>query len=460
MNGLYLLPLVLLAAPGLAWAGEAQIDTGDTAFILISAALVMLMTLPGVALFYGGMVRRKNTLSTIMQSLFIMALISVQWVLWGYSLAFGPDQGGLIGDLSWLGLNGVGQEPNADYSATIPHLAFMAFQMMFAVITAALITGSFAERMRFPAFVAFTLLWSTFVYDPLAHWVWGVDGWLRNLGALDFAGGTVVHISSGVSGLIAALVLGQRRGYGSEPMVPHNLPLTVLGAALLWFGWFGFNAGSALSASGLAASAFVVTNTAAAAAALSWVFAEWIRHGKPTVLGGASGLVAGLVAITPASGFVGPIPAVIIGLVAGVVCYLAVSVVKTRLGYDDSLDAFGVHGIGGTWGALATGLFASRAVNPAGVDGLLFGNPHQLWIQFISVLASWLFAAVMTFVILKVVGLFFKLRASEDEEVQGLDITQHGEDAYSDMVLGAPVSRIQSLSASPSTVVTTREAGV
>lgn len=460
MNGLYLLLLVLLAAPGLAWAGEAQIDTGDTAFILISAALVMLMTLPGVALFYGGMVRRKNTLSTIMQSLFIMALISVQWVLWGYSLAFGPDQGGVIGDLSWLGLNGVGQEPNADYSATIPHLAFMAFQMMFAVITAALITGSFAERMRFPAFVAFTLLWSTFVYDPLAHWVWGVDGWMRNLGALDFAGGTVVHISSGVSGLIAALVLGRRKGYGSEPMVPHNLPLTVLGAALLWFGWFGFNAGSALSASGLAASAFVVTNTAAAAAALSWVFAEWIRHGKPTVLGGASGLVAGLVAITPASGFVGPIPAVIIGLVAGVVCYLAVSVVKTRLGYDDSLDAFGVHGIGGTWGALATGLFASRAVNPAGVDGLLFGNPHQLWIQFISVLASWLFAAVMTFVILKVVGLFFKLRASEDEEVQGLDITQHGEDAYSDMVLGAPVSRIQSLSGSHSTVVTTREAGV
>ncbi|MDQ0286742.1 Amt family ammonium transporter [Desulfofundulus luciae] len=460
MNGLYLLPLVLLAAPGLAWAGEAQVDTGDTAFVLISAALVMIMTLPGVALFYGGMVRRKNTLSTIMQSLFIMALISVQWVLWGYSIAFGPDKAHLFGSLAWLGLNGVGQAPNPDYSATIPHLAFMAFQMMFAVITPALITGAFAERMRFPAFVAFTLLWATFVYDPLAHWVWGVDGWLRNLGALDFAGGTVVHISSGVSGLIAALVLGRRRGYGSEPMVPHNLPLTVLGAALLWFGWFGFNAGSALSANGLAASAFVVTNTAAAAAALSWVFAEWIHHGKPTVLGGASGLVAGLVAITPASGFVGPMPAVIIGLVAGVVCYLAVSVLKSTLGYDDSLDAFGVHGIGGTWGALATGLFASRAVNPAGVDGLLFGNPHQLWIQFISVLASWLFAAVMTFVILKVVGLFFKLRASEDEEVQGLDITQHGEDAYSDMVLGAPVSRIQSLSASPSTMVTTREAGV
>ncbi|HHW45108.1 ammonium transporter [Desulfofundulus thermobenzoicus] len=438
-NGLCLLPVALLAIPGLAWADEPKIDTGDTAFVLISAALVMIMTLPGVALFYGGMVRRKNTLSTIMQSLFIMALVSVQWVLWGYTIAFGPDRMHLFGGLDWLGLNGVGQDPNPDYSATIPAQAFMAFQMMFAIITPALITGAFAERMRFPAFVAFILLWSTFVYDPLAHWVWGLDGWLRNLGALDFAGGTVVHISSGVSGLVAALVLGRRKGYGSEPMVPHNLPFTVLGAALLWFGWFGFNAGSALSANGLAASAFVVTNTAAAAAALSWVFAEWVHHGRPTVLGGASGLVAGLVAITPASGFVGPMPAVIIGLVAGVVCYLAVSVLKTSLGYDDSLDAFGVHGIGGTWGAIATGLFASRAINPAGADGLFFGNPGQLWTQIIAVAVSWVFAAVLTFVILKVVGVFFKLRASADEEEQGLDITQHGEEAYSDMVLGAPL---------------------
>ncbi|OAT87063.1 ammonium transporter [Desulfotomaculum copahuensis] len=444
---LYLLPLVLLAAPGLAWAGEAKVDSGDTSFVLISTALVMIMTLPGVALFYGGMVRRKNTLSTIMQSLFIMALISVQWVLWGYSIAFGPDKAHLFGSLAWLGLNGVGQTPNADYAATIPAQAFMAFQMMFAVITPALITGSIAERMRFPAFVAFTLLWATFVYDPLAHWVWGMGGWLRNLGALDFAGGTVVHISSGISGLVAALMLGRRKGYGTEPMVPHNLPFTVLGAALLWFGWFGFNAGSALAANGLAASAFVATNTAAAAAALSWVCAEWLHHGKPTVLGGASGLVAGLVAITPASGFVGPMPAVLIGLAAGVVCYLAVSVVKSRLGYDDSLDAFGVHGIGGTLGALATGLFASRLVNPAGADGLFFGNPHQFLIQLIGVLSSWVFAAAATFVILKVVGLFFKLRADEDEEVQGLDFTQHGEEAYSDMVLGAPLGTMSGMTA-------------
>lgn len=439
--------LLLLAMPALAWADEAKVDTGDTAFVLLSAALVMIMTLPGVALFYGGMVRRKNVLSTIMQSLFIMALVSVQWVLFGYSLAFGPDKGGLIGDLSWLGLNGVGQEPNPDYSATIPHLSFMAFQMMFAVITAALITGSFAERMRFSAFAVFTFLWTTLVYDPLAHWVWGLGGWLRELGALDFAGGTVVHISSGVSGLAAALVLGRRRGYGTEPMLPHNLPLTVLGAALLWFGWFGFNAGSALSAGGLAASAFVVTNTAAAAAALSWVLAEWVRHGKPTVLGAASGLVAGLVAITPASGFVGPLPALLIGLVAGVLCYLAVSVVKAKLGYDDSLDAFGVHGVGGTWGALATGLFASKAVNPAGADGLFFGNPAQMWPQFIGVAVTWAFAAVLTLIILKLVGAILPLRVSAEEEEQGLDLTLHGEDAYSDMVLGAPMGRTAAVAA-------------
>ncbi|WP_035107870.1 ammonium transporter [Desulfovirgula thermocuniculi] len=445
--------LLLLAMPALAWADEAKVDTGDTAFVLLSAALVMIMTLPGVALFYGGMVRRKNVLSTIMQSLFIMALVSVQWVLFGYSLAFGPDKGGLIGDLSWLGLNGVGQEPNPDYSATIPHLSFMAFQMMFAVITAALITGSFAERMRFSAFALFTLLWTTLVYDPLAHWVWGLGGWLRELGALDFAGGTVVHISSGVSGLVAALVLGRRRGYGTEPMLPHNLPLTVLGAALLWFGWFGFNAGSALSAGGLAASAFVVTNTAAAAAALSWVFAEWVRHGKPTVLGAASGLVAGLVAITPASGFVGPLPALIIGLVAGVLCYLAVSVVKAKLGYDDSLDAFGVHGVGGTWGALATGLFASKAVNPAGADGLFFGNPAQMWPQFIGVVATWAFAAVLTLIILKLIGAVLPLRVSAEEEEQGLDLTLHGEDAYSDMVLGAPMGRTAAMAAAGEPVV-------
>ncbi|MEW5763218.1 MAG: ammonium transporter [Bacillota bacterium] len=428
---------MVLAMPAWALADEAKIDTGDTTFVLLSAALVWLMT-PGLALFYGGMVRRKNVLGTIMHSFIIICLVSVQWVLIGYTLAFGPDHGHLIGNLSWLGLKDVGQTPNADYAATIPHLVFMVFQLMFAIITAALITGSFAERMRFPAFLAFSLLWTTVVYDPLAHWVWGVDGWLRNLGALDFAGGTVVHISSGVSGLVAALVLGRRRGYGSEPLLPHNLPMTVLGAALLWFGWFGFNAGSALAANGLAASAFVVTNTAAAAAALAWVIVEWMHHGKPTVLGAASGCVAGLVAITPAAGFVTPLPAVLIGLVAGAVCYLAVAVLKPRLGYDDALDAFGVHGVGGTWGALATGLFATKAVNPAGADGLFYGNAGQLWIQLAGVAASWALAAVGTYVILKVVSLFWKLRATTDEEEQGLDISQHGEDGYADMVLGAP----------------------
>ncbi|EGO61894.1 ammonium transporter [Acetonema longum] len=420
---------VAMALPALAAGEPPAIDTGDTAFVLISAALVMLMT-PGLALFYGGMVRSKNVLSTIMQSFFILGLISVQWALFGYSLAFGPDIGSLIGDLSWFGLNGVGQEPNADYAGTIPQFAFMIFQGMFAVITPALLTGSFAERMRFPALVVFTLLWATLVYDPLAHWVWGVGGWLRNLGALDFAGGTVVHISSGVSGLVIALLLGKRKGYGSEVILPHHLPMTVLGAALLWFGWFGFNAGSALGANGLAASAFVTTHIAAAAATVSWVLTEWLDHGKPTLLGAASGCVAGLVAITPGAGFVNVPSALIIGLLGGVVCYLAVSKLKAKLGYDDSLDVFGVHGIGGTWGALATGLFASKAVNSAGADGLFFGNPEQLLLQAYGVLAGWIFAAVMTFIIIKVVGLFMKLRAKEDQEVQGLDISDHGERGY------------------------------
>ncbi|MCL6478418.1 MAG: ammonium transporter [Peptococcaceae bacterium] len=415
-------------------------DSGDTTFVLISSALVMIMT-PGLALFYGGMVRKKNVLSTIMQSFIIICLVSVQWVLFGYSLAFGPDKGHIVGSLDWLGLAGVGQDANADYSATIPHLVFMAFQLMFAIITAALITGSIAERMRFPAFLVFTLLWTTFIYDPLAHWVWGVGGWIRELGALDFAGGTVVHISSGVSGLVAALVLGKRKGYGSEAMIPHQLPFTMLGAALLWFGWFGFNAGSALAANGLAASAFVVTNTAAAAAALSWVFAEWAHHGKPTLLGAVSGAVAGLVAITPAAGFVSPLSAIIIGLVAGVVCYLAVSVVKKKLGYDDSLDAFGVHGFGGTWGALATGIFASKAINEAGADGLLFGNPAQLGHQVVGVLATIAFAAIGTLVILKVVGLFTRLRATDEEQELGLDLSVHGEDAYPDIVVGSIFQR-------------------
>jgi Amt family ammonium transporter len=418
------------AAPPAAPAPPPKIDTGDTAWLLVSTALVLAMTAPGLALFYGGMVREKNALGTIMQSFIILCVISVQWVLWGYSLAFGPDVGHVVGGLDWIGLSGVGLEPNADYGATVPHQAFMIFQMMFAVITPALITGAFAERMKFSGFLVFTVLWATFIYDPLAHWVWAVGGWVRNLGALDFAGGTVVHISSGVSALACALVLKQRLGYGKEAMAPHNLPMTVLGACLLWFGWFGFNAGSAIAAGALATSAFVVTNTATAAAALAWMVAEWIYRGKPTVLGAASGAVAGLVAITPASGFVGPLPSIVIGIGAGVFCYLAV-LWKSKLGYDDSLDVVGIHGIGGTWGALATGLFASKAINAAGADGLFFGNPGQLGIQFVAVLVSWVFAFVGTFVILKVVDLTMGLRVSTEEERIGLDITQHEERAYS-----------------------------
>jgi len=423
----------LLVLPGVALAaGVEDINAGDTAWLLASSALVMIMT-PGLALFYGGMVRRKNVLSTIMQSFVILALVSVQWVLFGYSLAFGPDVGHIIGNLDWLGFNNVGFAPNADYAGTIPHQVFAVFQLMFAIITPALITGSFAERMRFPAFVLFALLWATFVYDPLAHWVWGVGGWLRNLGALDFAGGTVVHISAGVAGLVSALVLGKRKGYGKEPMPPHNLPTTFLGAALLWFGWFGFNAGSALGANGLAGSAFLTTNTAAAAATLGWIFTEWVLHGKPTMLGAASGCVAGLVAITPAAGFVTPLSSIVIGLVAGIICCLSVSVMKQKIGYDDSLDAFGCHGVGGTWGALATGLFATKMVNSAGNDGLFYGNPHQLWVQFLAVAASWVFVAVATFIILKLVGLVTSLRANPEEEETGLDLSQHGENAYPDM---------------------------
>ncbi len=406
-----------------------MIDKGDTAWMLTASALVLLMTAPGLALFYGGMVRQKNALATLMQSFIVVALVSVQWVVWGYSLAFGPDKGGIIGGLEWVGLRGVGAEPFAAYAKTIPHQAFMLFQMMFAIITPALITGAFAERKKFSAFILFTLAWATLVYDPLAHWVWGEGGWLKNLGALDFAGGTVVHISSGVSALVCALVIGKRRGYGHQPMPPHNLPMTVMGAGLLWFGWFGFNAGSALEANGLAASAFVATNTGAAAAALGWMFTEWMSRGKPTVLGAASGAVAGLVAITPASGYVGPMSAVIIGGLAGCLCYSACNL-KSRLGYDDSLDVVGVHGVGGTWGALATGLFASRAVNPGGGDGLLFGNPSQLGIQVAAVAATMMLAVVGTTIILKVVDALVGLRVADEDEVAGLDLSQHSETAY------------------------------
>jgi len=405
-----------------------KIDAGDTAWLLASAALVMLMT-PALGFFYGGLVRRKNVLATIMHSFFILCLISVQWVLWGYSLAFGPDHGGLIGGLDFLALRGVGQAPDPAYAPTVPALAFMVFQMMFAVITPALITGAFAERKRFKAFVVFTLLWATFVYDPVAHWVWGVGGWLRMLGTLDFAGGTVVHITSGVSALVAALVLGRRRGYGRDSLEPHDATMTVLGASLLWFGWFGFNAGSALSSGGLAANAFVVTNTAAAMAALTWMTVSWLHRGAPSVLGSAAGAVAGLVAITPASGYVDVSAAILIGLGAGTFCYAGIQLTK-RLHVDDALDVFGVHGIGGMWGALATGIFATVAVNAAGADGAAFGNFGQLGVQAIAVLASVTYSAVMTFVILKVIDIFVGLRVPEHEEVLGLDASQHREAAY------------------------------
>jgi ammonium transporter, Amt family len=420
-----------------------EINTGDTAWLLTSSALVLLMT-PGLAFFYGGLVRRKNALATIMQSFIIIGLVSVQWVLWGYSLAFGPDLGGgLIGGLNWIGLTGVGLDPNPAYAATVPHQAYMIFQMMFAVITPALITGAFAERISFKAFVFFTLLWATFVYDPIAHWVWsctgtldaagvcvGVPGWLKGLGAIDFAGGTVVHISSGVSALVAAIVLGKRLGFGEEPLEPHDGTMVVLGASLLWFGWFGFNAGSALAAGALATSAFVVTHVATAMAAITWMTMSWVHKGNPSVLGAAAGAVAGLVAITPASGFVTPMGAILIGLGAGVFCYLAVIWIKHQIGVDDALDVWGVHGIGGTWGALATGLLATLAVNSTGANGLFYGNPGQLGSQAIAVAASWIWAAALTLIILKLVDMTIGLRVKPEEELAGLDASVHGEAAY------------------------------
>jgi Amt family ammonium transporter len=403
-------------------------NAADTVFVLFSAALVMLMT-PGLALFYGGMVRRKNVLGTLMQSFIILSVVTVQWVLWGYSMAFGPDHGGVTGGLEWFALRGVGMDPSPDYATSIPHGAFMIFQCMFAVITPALITGAFAERMKFSAFLLFTVAWATLVYNPLCHWVWGVGGWMGAMGALDFAGGTVVHISSGVSALAAALFMGRRFGFGRTAFIPHNLPMTLTGAAILWFGWFGFNAGSALACNGLAVNAFVVTHVASASAALVWMVLEWRHRGNPTTLGVASGAVAGLVAITPAAGFVGPISSLLIGGMAGGICYGGV-LLKTVLGYDDSLDVVGIHGLGGTWGALATGLFASTAVNPDGANGLFFGNPGQLWIQAVSVAATMGFAFVMTLGILKGVDLLVGARLSREEEEKGLDLVLHNETGY------------------------------
>jgi len=405
-----------------------MIDAGDTGFILLCSALVLFMT-PGLALFYGGMVRSKNVLGTIMHSFIAMGLVTVIWVLWGYSLAFGPDIGGLIGSLAWFGLQGVDLNPNPTYVETIPHQAFMIFQAMFAIITPALITGAFAERMKFGAFLIFIVLWSTLVYCPLAHWVWGDGGWLGNLGALDFAGGTVVHISSGASALAAALFISKRRGFGKEQFIPHNMPMTITGTAILWFGWFGFNAGSALASDGLAAGAFVTTHVAAASAAVSWMVAEWMHRSQPTTLGAASGSVAGLVAITPAAGFVSPVSALLIGALAGVICYGGV-LMKARLGYDDSLDVVGIHGLGGTWGALATGLWATTRVNPGGANGLFYGNPGQLWVQFISIVATFIFAFVLTGILLKLIDLVMGLRVETEDEIKGLDLTQHSEAAY------------------------------
>ena len=405
-----------------------MINPADTVFVLFSTAFVMLMT-PGLAFFYGGMVRKKNVLSVLMQCFILLCLLTVHWMLFGYSLSFAPGKG-FWGGLAWFGLNGVGLEPYAGYSATIPHQAFMIFQMMFAIITPALIIGAFAERMKFSAFLVFSLLWATFVYAPICHWVWGVGGWLRNLGVLDFAGGIVVHTSAGIAALAVTLIIGRRKNLDHNVPAPHNLPFVVLGTSLLWFGWFGFNAGSALAANGLAISAFVTTNAAAACAGLTWAFLEWIRNGKPTVFGVVTGSIAGLATVTPASGFVSPISGLIIGMLASIVCFIAVAVIKPKFGYDDSLDAFGVHGVGGILGVLATGLFASKAINPMGADGLFFGNPKQFLIQLGAVLVVVVYTFAVTYVIYKFVDIFFRIRVTEKEELMGLDLTQHRERAY------------------------------
>ncbi len=422
-RGAVLLPLLMwfFSAAGAAGASEGAvaIDKADTAWLLVSTAMVMFMT-PGLAIFYAGMARRKNVLSTIMQSFFILCIITVQWVLAGYSLSFGPDISGVIGSLKFLGLNDVGVEAKG----TIPHLLFMAFQGMFAAITVALITGAFAERIKFSAVIVFSILWAFVVYDPLAHWVWG-GGWLQKLGVLDFAGGIVVHISCGISALVAAIYVGKRRGFAKEHMPPHNLTLTVIGMGILWFGWFGFNAGSALASDGGAVVAFVSTNTAAAVGTLTWAFIEWAHRGKPTMLGAMSGAVAGLGSITPAAGFVTPGASIVIGFVGGALCYIAVTIIKPKFAYDDTLDVFGIHGIAGTWGTIATGVFAS-----IGATGLLHGNPSQLVKQCIGAGATIAFSAIGTFVLLKIVDLTIGLRVTKEEEIQGLDLTQHEESGY------------------------------
>jgi Amt family ammonium transporter len=402
-----------------------ELNTGNTAWVLMSSALVMLMT-PGLGLFYGGLVRKKNVLSTLMHSYFILCLIAIVWALWGYSLALGGS-GRFIGNFDFIGLRDVGVEPGA---TGVPNMVFMFFQMMFAIITVALISGAFAERKNFKAFIVFAVLWSTLVYSVVCHWVWAAGGWLFDYGAMDFAGGTVVHIASGVTALVAAIVIGRRVGIEKEGVSPHDIPMTLIGAGLLWFGWYGFNAGSALAADGLAANAFIATTLAAAAGGLAWVSVAWLRTGKPSVLGTGVGAVAGLVAITPAAGFVNPLSSIVIGLVAGVVCFLAAELIKAGGQVDDALDVFAVHGVGGIWGAIATGIFADASLNGIGADGLLYGNAEQLVKQIVAVVAVIIYVAVVSFVLLKIVDAVFRLRAPEDAEVEGLDLSLHGETAY------------------------------
>jgi Amt family ammonium transporter len=404
------------------------VSAADTAWILISSALVMLMT-PGVAFFYGGMVRRKNLLSTLMMSFFCLGLVGILWVVYGYSLAFGTDYGGFIGGFNYFGLSNVGQEPSSIYASTVPHLAFMIFQAMFAIITVALFTGAIVERVKFSSLLIFSALWMTLVYSPVTHWVWGDGGWLAELGVLDFAGGAVVHINAGVSALALVLLLGKRRGFPQDAMEPNNVPLVVLGAGLLWFGWFGFNAGSALASDGLAASAFVTTNTAAATAAFTWMIIGWIHH-RPTIMGTVTGAIAGLATITPAAGFVSPIAAIPIGIVAAIVCYYVLILFKSKLGFDDSLDVFAVHGVGGILGMLSVGVFATLTVNSAGADGLIYGNAAQLLKQIAGIFAVGAYAFVVTWILGKIVAATIGLRVGQPEEMVGLDLSQHGERAY------------------------------
>jgi Amt family ammonium transporter len=415
------------ASFALASEGETAISSGDTAWILISAALVLLMT-PALAMFYGGMVRAKNVLGTLMHSLVAMGIVTVQWVLIGYTLSFGPGGNEFIGGLDWMGLSGVGLEPS-DYAPTVPHFAFMIYQCMFAIITPALISGAIAERMKFSAYVIFILLWSTLVYNPGCHWIWGSGGWLGAMGVMDFAGGLVVHVTSGVSALVAAIYMGARKGHGREPMIPHNLPLTVLGAGLLWFGWFGFNGGSALSSGALSTLAFVTTHISAATGMLVWVMIEWWHKGNATIFGAATGCIAGLATITPAAGFVNPAGALAIGAAAGALCYLALNM-KSKLGYDDSLDAFGVHGVGGVIGTIGVGLFATTLVNPAGADGLLYGNAGTLITQLKGIGIVAVYSMAVTVVILKVIEVLVGLRVTDEHELMGLDISQHSESGY------------------------------